>query len=416
MGIIGKIFGFDNSSASASTVTASCDPAPAKGGNWFNGIGKTAGTEPKSRTVYSKIGTPRRLEAADLLASGGEGVIYAMPGTDKILIKLYKNNILGDPRKNASNRERLDDMLRAKLDGHSCLAWPRAAVFNERREVIGFAMNRCSGTSFMTLGGGAAAVRRAFPNWDRSHLARTALDFVQKVAFLAARGVIINDFNPANFLVNEKCEVSFIDCDSFQIPRHGGGAHVTRTFFSSYVAPELLRTPSLLTRPRNIHHVEFGAAMIVFHLLMCGLHPYSYYDPSRQSACGTPDENLRKGRCPLGTGSDCRLPQGNWYNLWSWLTGTLKGCFIRTFRDGHADPARRVPLDELAAELRKLIEEMNRPAWKDVSGDAPKRRLLNPTMAKSHDYHRQPGAGGNSAQPYFIPGRSGGWIPRGTKL
>lgn len=404
MNIFGKIFGFGASASSPvpATESSSFSGAEVKGGNWFNGTGKAAAAEPEQRIVYSKKGTPRHLSAEYELTNGGEGVIYRLPDSDRILIKIYKKNILGDPKKRLRLRERLNDMLRVKLDGNSCLAWPRAAVFDDRGEAIGFAMNKCTGKSFLALGGGVESVRRVFPKWDRSHLALAALDFVRKIRFLAMHGVIVNDFNPANFLVNENCEVSFIDCDSFQIPKRGGGVHITKTFFASYVAPELLREPSLLAQPRNIHHVEFGAAMIVFYLLMYGLHPYAYYDPFRKSSCGTPDENLRNGRCPLGKGSDCRFPQGNWYNLWSWLTGALKGCLIRTFKDGHSDPLQRTPLEELEKALQQLIYEMNRPATIDAAGYSANRRSLSPYLAKPRGDRQADGESGG-APPQSAP-------------
>lgn len=389
-----KIFGMNASSGrSAAPREAVAIPSsvstgystPAKGGNWFNGMGKKNTSARTTLKVYCKSGSDLELKSSDILTSGGEGTVYNMPGKNNILIKLYHDSITGDAKKISALSNRLDDMLRLGLSNNACLAWPRLAVFDSGRKPIGFAMNKCVGRSFYSLGGGPASVRQAFPKWDRLQLAQTALDFVTKVRQLARHGIFINDFNPNNFLVNDKCEVSFIDCDSFQVPTRNGGAHITRTYFASYVAPELLREPSRLARPRDIHQVEFGAAMIVFHLLMCGLHPYSYCDRNTPNACGSPEENLRNGRCPLGIGTNCRLPYGPrnlWYNLWSWLTGPLKQCFIQTFREGHGDPSRRASLDELAKALEQLIFEMERTPDRDVLGYAPFRRALEPDRRK----------------------------------
>ena len=413
MGFFAKLFGTENSSnrsvvtvpAAPSSVSSACSSssaAPAKGGNWFNGAGKKNTAVPQQRTVYSRNGAPLPLNASDVRSSGGEGTVYTMPGKDRILIKIYHDSIVGDPGKMAELRARIDDMIRYNLSSNSCLAWPRLAALDAPQgKTIGFAMNRCEGRSFYSLGGGPAAVRQAFPGWDRLQLAQTALDFVSKLEQLAKRGIYINDFNPNNFLVDKKCQVSFIDCDSFQIPRRNGGApHITRTFFGAYAAPELLRDPSLLARPRDIHQVEFGAAMIVFHLLMCGLHPYSFCDSEKRNICGSPEENLRRGRCPLGIGTDCFLPQGPdnlWYNLWSWLSWELKNCFIRTFRDGHADPNCRASLGELRTALRHLIDLMNLPADRDAFGHAPSRRELTPRQAKPRGVRNSDTPGGDGA-------------------
>ena len=90
--------------------------------------------------------------------------------------------------------------------------------------------------------------------------------------------------------------------------------------------------------------------------------------------CGTPEENLRNGRCPLGVGSGCMLPQGIWYKLWSWLTFGLKNVFIRTFKDGHSNPAERPSLEELQKALEVLLFCMQKE---------PARTHLEPPRAKS---------------------------------
>ena len=345
--------------------------------NWFNGIGTASKTKQSdSLTVYSLKGNPLHLTASDCKASGGEGTVYAIPGKPDVLVKIYKEELLRNPAKRTEIEKRIYDMLAISKDiDQSSFAWPRAVVCNDRKQVIGFAMNRCRGISFQAFSG-VKSIQQRFPQWTRRELALAAQDFLIKLQYLTSKKILVNDFNPANFLVDQKGHVSFIDCDSFQIPGEGGSIDITKTYFASHVAPELLDNPKLLAQPRNIHHVEFGAALTVFNVLMCGLHPYSYFDPSRQSACGTPDENLRKGRCPLGTGTNCKLPRGNWYNLWSYLTYNLKSSLIQTFRDGHKDPARRATLAALQSNLQELLYIMQKD---------PVRLDLNPGHAKSKE-------------------------------
>lgn len=342
--------------------------------NWFNGIGTaSASKQTDSLTVYDLKGNPLHLAASDCKAAGGEGTVYAIPGKPNVLVKIYKDDLLQNPAKRSEIEKRIYDMLAISKDiDQSSFAWPRAVVCNSRKQVIGFAMNRCSGISFQAFSG-VKSIQRRFPKWTRRELALVAQDFLIKLQYLTSKKILVNDFNPANFLVDQKGNVSFIDCDSYQIPGEGTSIHITKTYYASYVAPELLENPKLLAQPRNIHHVEFGAALTVFYILMCGLHPYSYFDPSKQSACGTPDENLRKGRCPLGTGAHCMLPIGNWYNLWSYLTFKLKSSFIQTFRDGHKNPARRATLADLQTNLQELLIIMKKD---------PVRLDLNPVKAK----------------------------------
>ena len=316
--------------------------------------------------VYDCKGAAIQLSEDNNIASGREGTVYSLPHKDNVLVKLYDKRLLDDQAKYQRNTDRLFAMLKLqrKLDFANCnkssFAWPVMPVFDKNKKIIGFVMFKCEGVSFRALGS-LAGIKRHFPDWTRRELALTALDFVSKLRILQKNGAQVNDFNPSNFLVDRNCNVSFIDCDSFQIAA-GNKIHVTNTFMSSHCAPELLKNRNLLNLPRPPHQQEFGAAIIVFNLLMCGLHPFAYYDPSQATACGTPEENLLNGRCPLGVGAGCKFPVGNWYNLWSWTSHNVKGGFIRTFRDGHSNPMVRTSLADWEMYLHEMIVQMTKYA------------------------------------------------------
>ena len=399
MGIFSALFGKTANNQKNKPVPAKSqkkqNSTSSQGGmTWNNMLSSGIQEKSASLTVYDYDGNPLQLTEADQKNSGGEGIIYGIVGKPGFLIKIYKDDIQNKSEKIRDIRKRILDMVRMQqCSSMKFLAWPCMPVFNRQKDVIGFVMRKVEGHSFLSLRG-CKSVQRFFPNWDRSDLARVALDYIKKLRELTKHNVLVNDFNPSNFLIDKKGYVSFIDCDSFQIPSSNGGVHITKTFFPSHCAPELLCNNQLMNKPRTIHQVEFGAALTVFNILMLGLHPYNYYDPHRKSACGTPDENLKQGRCPLGIGSDCRLPEGNWYNLWSYLTGTLKGGLIMTFKDGHSDPSKRISLDDLEKELEKLLYEMSRFQDRcDLNPDHPKPKL-------NWDPDGNPGKKNASTQPF----------------
>lgn len=358
------------------------------GGMWANNIAPAA-VDPVLTTgkkVYAPSGNPVEIGAQQELAAGGEGIVYECPVNKDYLIKIYKPSTRQDKAKMQIIHERIKAMCQIEaLKSCNAFAWPISPVYADayQREFIGFVMRKCSGKSLATMRS-ASQVQNLFPHWDRKSLAMAALDFVKKVQMLAKNGIIINDFNPSNFLLDKDCRVYFIDCDSYQIAGPNGKVHTTGTYYASHVAPELLNNKNALLQPRNIHHVQFGAALIVFNILMYGLHPYSYHDPNHKSACADPESNLRKGRCPLGIGSGCLLPVGNWYTLWSWLIHDLKSAFIATFQAGHNEPTKRTGLNTLITVLEKQILTM------DMN---PEYRKLVPTQKKSRDWK------GNSNRP-----------------
>ncbi len=347
----------------------------------------TVAAEPATRACYDPTGVAITLEAKDEKASGGEGIVYTVPGKPGFLVKVYKRETLENPSKANAIRERIEAMCENRAcQAMKGLAWPLMPVYGDasRKNLIGFAMRACKGMPFSSLFNGPASVKEKFPAWNRRQLAQTAVNFVKRVRLLAESNVLVNDFNPANFWVDEQCNVSFIDVDSFQIADRRGRPLVTHTYFASHTAPELLASPSALNRPRTVEHVAFSAALVAFQLLMCGYHPYSYQGVPDGGGCGSPDENLRAGRCPLGIGADCRLPDC-WYKLWSQLTGKLKNAFITTFRNGHSAPAMRTPLGDLEFALNGLLITMAKDA-------DPDRVSLNPCKVKSHEWIQTPAA------------------------
>ena len=342
-------------------------PLPPAGGGWLAQCGTGSVPAGGAATVYDSKGKPLQLSASDEISSGGEGTVYKCPGLDGFVIKLYKRDIVENPSKRKSVEERLRDMLRIEaLRKDRDIAWPWMAVYDANGRVTGFVMRAVSGTPLSSLQG-AERIRSLFPGWDREDLALVAKDFLDKMQLLANHGVLVNDFNPANFIVGKDHRVRLIDCDSYQIPSASGGApHIATSYFVSHVAPEVLRNPAMLNQPRGPEQARFGAAILVFQLLMCGLHPYSH------KSGGTPEENLRSGKCPLGLGSGCVIPTG-WYNLLSYVPYTMLDKFIRMFRDGHGNPAVRPKLAELRTEVEKFLFVMKKdPLRKDLAPAAPK--------------------------------------------
>lgn len=351
------------------SVSQTAKALPPAGGGWLAQCG--AGSVPTGgpATVYDPSGNPLRLSESEELASGGEGTVYRFPGNAAFVIKLYKRDIVENPAKQKAVAERLRDMLSIEaLRSNPDIAWPQMAVYDKNKRVTGFVMLSVKGTSFRALQG-ADQIRRVFPGWDRMDLALVAKDFLEKMQLLASHGVLVNDFNPANFIVGKDHRVRLIDCDSYQIPSANNGTpHVATSYFASHVAPEVLLNPAMLNRPRGPEQARFGAAILAFQLLMCGLHPYSH------KSGGTPEENLRSGKCPLGLGSGCVIPTG-WYNLLSYLPYTLLNIFIRMFRDGHANPSARPTLSELRDEVDKFIFVMKKdPPRKELSPTTPKHK------------------------------------------
>ena len=318
----------------------------------------------RDRSVYEPQGKPLHLKKSDVLARGGEGVIYKLAINPNYLVKVCKDETLKNPRKQAAFCERLTAMLALEdCRNAGFLSWPQMPVSDSNKNMIGYVMPRANGRTLRALYA-PCQVRRFFPGWDRLQVTKVALNLVDAVQMLARHRVLVNDFNPDNFLVDKNGSVTLIDCDSFQIPAPYGNTFLTGTFTPEFTAPELLFNADLFSVERTPEQVRFSLAVVVYMILMSGLHPYA------QCGGSDPAGNLKSGKCPLDKSSGVRLPVG-WYKSVSWLPQTLHDYFVRMFVNGHKHPAERPLIGELKIELENFIEIMRKSTNKNQRAICP---------------------------------------------
>ena len=322
----------------------------------------------RDRIVYDPQEKPLPLKKSDILARGGEGVVYKLDINPHYLVKVCKDETLTNPRKQAAFCERLNAMLALEECRRAYfLSWPQMPVFDGNKKVIGYVMPKANGRTLRALYA-PRQVKRFFPGWDRLQVTKVALNLVNAVQMLARHRVLVNDFNPDNFLIDTQGKVTLIDCDSFQIPSLQGNTFLTGTFTPEFTAPELLFNADLFSKERTPEQVRFSLAVVVYMILMSGLHPYA------QCGGSDPVENLKSGKCPLDKTSGVRLPVG-WYKSVSWLPQSLHDYFARMFVIGHKHPTMRPLIGELKTELENFIEIMRQ-------SNTPNQRAICPENAR----------------------------------
>jgi DNA-binding helix-hairpin-helix protein with protein kinase domain len=86
-------------------------------------------------------------------------------------------------------------------------------------------------------------------------------------------GIVVGDVNQGNLLVDNQMCVRMIDCDSFQVSQNG------RTFNcpvgTPHFTPPELQSQRLREVERTANHDRFGMAVLMFHLLFVGRHPFA---------------------------------------------------------------------------------------------------------------------------------------------
>jgi DNA-binding helix-hairpin-helix protein with protein kinase domain len=89
-----------------------------------------------------------------------------------------------------------------------------------------------------------------------------------------SHGHVIGDVNQNSFMVGRDSKVILIDSDSFQINARGT-THVCEVGVSHFTPPELQSLSSFNGFTRTTNHDNFGLALLIFHVLFGGRHPYS---------------------------------------------------------------------------------------------------------------------------------------------
>lgn len=269
--------------------------------------------------------------------TGGEGSVYL---TDTgYICKIYKVD------KVTSFREAKINLLiknNIKID-NVCL--PELMVYNNYQEFVGYLMKEASGHELKTSVFIRPLLDKKFPHWNRSHLAKVALNIIKMVQELHEYNIILGDINPNNILVQDENNVFIIDTDSFQIeeyPCSVGMIPYTRKVNHGKRYDEYLRTKD---------DDVFALATLIFQLMLPGKLPYSF------SGGGSEKENMKPENFPYkcydGIGYN-NAPDGQWVYIWSHLPYKLKLLFCRIFKKNE-----NIQLYEIVQQMESYIYQLD---------------------------------------------------------
>lgn len=217
--------------------------------------------------LYSGAG--HRVEPGNTLGRGGEGTVHEIPGRPDFVAKVYHQPVGPD------KALKLEGMARQAHPGLlEIAAWPVDVLrVHPAGPVQGFVMPKVSGYREIHSLYGPSHRKRTFPHADWSFLVHAARNLASAFETVHARGNVIGDVNPGNVVVSAQAMVKLIDCDSFQIDT-GERLFPCDVGVPQFTAPELQGRPFHGLR-RTPDHDAFGLALLCFHLLFMGRHPYA---------------------------------------------------------------------------------------------------------------------------------------------
>ena len=223
-----------------------------------------------ARAVFSDD-KGRQVTLGQELGRGGEATVYAIDGDQSLVAKIYHRRL------DAEKAEKLSRMVELQSERLLRLAaWPVGTLRpRSANSVAGVLMRNVSRFKDIHLLYNTKSRLREFPakaNWR--FLVHTAANVSRAFSVIHEHRHVIADVNQRNVKVSpESAIVSLIDCDSFQILSHG------RYFLCGVGVPEYtppeLQDKQFNSVIRTPNHDNFGLAVLVFHLLFMGRHPFA---------------------------------------------------------------------------------------------------------------------------------------------
>ena len=213
----------------------------------------------------------KRVTLGHELGRGGEAAIYVVRENPHIVAKVYHRQLDAETSEKILRMVALQNERLLKL-----AAWPLGTLRNgNSSSPAGVLMRNVSGFKDVHLLYSPKSRAREFSakaNWR--FLIHAAGNIARAFWVIHEQGHVIGDVNQSNVRVSPETAIAnLIDCDSFQISFRGH-YYLCKVGAPLYTAPELYgKDFSDVVRTPN--HDNFGLAVLVFHLLFMGRHPFA---------------------------------------------------------------------------------------------------------------------------------------------
>lgn len=286
------------------------------------------------------------------LGTGGEGAVYDVPsyGAD-FVAKVYHHPL-------SHNRQaKLLAMVEGGTESLSKVAaWPVDTLHANANGVIcGFIMPKVIGYEPIHHLYGPAHRKQQFPNADWSFLVNTARNVAAAFDVIHSHHHVIGDVNQNNIVVARNSIVKLIDCDSFQITTTN--KHYLCEVGVGHFTPPELQGHSFHGVHRTRNHDNFGLAVLIFHLLLMGRHPYSgvFYGAGDMPV----EKAIQEFRFAFGSNAAAKkvAPPPNSVPL-SILPSSMSWLFERAFSEESAYSKQRPSARDWLAALETLKERL----------------------------------------------------------
>jgi DNA-binding helix-hairpin-helix protein with protein kinase domain len=205
------------------------------------------------------------------LGTGGEGTVYEVDamGLDAVA-KVYHESLTHE------KQAKLRGMVKGCNESLKRIAaWPFEILQQtEGSGICGLLMPKLLGYEPIHHLYSPAHRKQRYPDKDWEFLVNTARNMAAAFETIHLHGHVIGDVNPNLVFFASNSIVKLIDCDSFQVDVDGQ-VYLCEVGVPHFTPPELQQYESFRGIRRTKNHDNFGLALLIFHILLMGRHPFS---------------------------------------------------------------------------------------------------------------------------------------------
>ena len=297
---------------------------------------------------FNKTGSVRYELSEKPIASGGEGAIYDVIGSSDKVAKIYHEN-----KRSEIRRKKIEAMLRIPASDIPECAWPREMLFQDEK-FCGFVMDKLSGIGNLV----DFFVYENRKNYTWKQYVVAAINIAAAVNNIHDAQLVIGDLKPDNIIIDPKNGmVRLVDTDSYQVISEDAAVYTCTVATPEYIPPELQNInfeKNNDTLYFNNKTDDFSLAVIIFKILMNGVHPFSCFSAKR--SLNDLESNIKNGNSPYFNETNeendiqltLRSPEI------SILPSKLQQLFRRAFVEGRLHPNERPSAEEWFYALKDL--------------------------------------------------------------
>ena len=316
-----------------------------------------AARQPDRQVITGSARRSLLLRESEILAAGGEGTVY-LPGSHPD----HAAKIYHAPSADIQTKLRLmiDNTPRVPTgeEDHIAIAWPEDLLLDPAMpgSALGFLMRRVSGRPVVQYYSPVQR-RRSAPHFTYEHQVATARNLARVVEICHGQRYVIGDINESNAIASETGAVALIDTDSFQVLDRSSGQIYRSPVGKPEYTPAELQGHRFDSIDRAQDHDMFGLAVIIYQLLMEGVHPftgiYTGSDDPPQI-----EDRIANGHFPHSRSRGVPYRPSPLSPPWNSLHPSLQDLFIQCFDIGHDSPETRPTAHEWAQTLEEAQADL----------------------------------------------------------